>query len=601
MRRRRKDILKKLFLLLFLSLFLSIGLADAKTTVTQGPGKCTVTVTVNIAIHGPNATQELADRWKRNIENLWNGPTNELTSRIANANRLDPNNAQNRERINNLAKEYLRNNGVPGNCSYVNCCNICFRVNIRLLSDVIGEEGYENKYHRIEVVPEYQTRTVDGREVREWTRSFVMGLNGQGASTTGTWGDDQDGSWPPEAHEVGHLMGLEDQYHDDAAGHSVTHEGHQEDLMANCLGWPWEDAINRILEIAGVSCNCCDSMIDSFYQRYGRVWRPANDAIITCNLEVLQQALNDLLDQKRNLEGRNVPITLRYDIDRLIEKIEQAIRDCGPRDALIIDSGQWCTYWGGEVTVPPTVPPVTVPPTGVPPTGVPPETPPTTGVPPTVPPVVGPPVVGPPVVVPPSGHPVTETPITVPSGEDKPKEPPTVYVKADKSVLKEGGGEKVSALPGIMIKFSSTKAPDLPVAGAKKDDKGYSESPIQGVTGPDGQLKLSAKPETKEIGEIEQSNMYAMFNKGETGELIVADVVVAAKQKPKDEKTAKSINILIRDFKSYIAKIKIDKNRKNWDKPEAYLDPSISLFVVRKWIAGDSMYVVINIPTVVKE
>lgn len=61
------------------------------------------------------------------------------------------------------------------------------------------------------------------------------------------------------------------------------------------------------------------------------------------------------------------------------------------------------------------------------------------------------------------------------------------------------------------------------------------------------------------------------------------------------------VEIDLPSFESYIAKIKIDKNKKAWDNPSSYLPPAVSYFVARKWIVGDSMYVVINVPTIKEE
>lgn len=121
--------------------------AVAKTTVTK-TGPCAVTITINIELYGSNATQELADRWKENIENTFNGPTAEQARRVASENGLDTKNSADTPIINELAREYLKEAGVPEGCSSVNCCTICFVANVKLRGDEPTSD-----YHQIEAVP----------------------------------------------------------------------------------------------------------------------------------------------------------------------------------------------------------------------------------------------------------------------------------------------------------------------------------------------------------------------------------------------------------------------------------------------------------------
>src|SRR5262249_49799892 len=57
------------------------GAAPAQTSITKD-GDCAYTIHVPLEIYGPNATPELAARWKRNIEAKWNGPTEEMVRKM---------------------------------------------------------------------------------------------------------------------------------------------------------------------------------------------------------------------------------------------------------------------------------------------------------------------------------------------------------------------------------------------------------------------------------------------------------------------------------------------------------------------------------------
>jgi len=262
-----------LVFLLALSLLLSHPAAHASTTVTT-TGPCAVTVTINIEIHGPAATQELADRWKSNIERTWNGPTGELAQRVADMNGLDVD--TNRAEVDRLAREFMQRQGV--NCSNVNCCNICFVANVRLRQGNTPTPGN----HQIEALPYDQRPTVTGsgdttggRAVR--VNGYVVTPGTTGASTTGKWTDDStrpgsaDNPWPVEAHETGHLMGLGDQYSStvrpDGSRTSTATDGHEHDIMANNLAFPFGDAVNEILRLHSVECYCCGHPNPDHYQQ----------------------------------------------------------------------------------------------------------------------------------------------------------------------------------------------------------------------------------------------------------------------------------------------------------------------------------------------
>ncbi|MCP5068550.1 MAG: S8 family serine peptidase [bacterium] len=143
--------------------------------------------------------------------------------------------------------------------------------------------------------------------------------------------------------------------------------------------------------------------------------------------------------------------------------------------AVSYDRSEWCSYGGDSTPVPTTSTPTDGDPPGtsVPPipVGVPIETgggdedEPIASVPPgTAPPV-----------------PVVDEPSS---------EPPTLTVKAKESVLVAGELQD-RAVPQAMIKLNLAEAPALPLAGNPRDDAGFDEGPVQGLTDDDGNVTLA--------------------------------------------------------------------------------------------------------------
>jgi hypothetical protein len=332
-------------------LLLAASAAGARTTVEK-PARCTVVVRIPIELSGPAATQELADRWEREIESEWNGPTTEMIARLAREHGLDP--KQDAERLDRLGRELLAEAGVPEGHTRVNCCNIRFEVEIRLGEGTAG-------YHQVRAVPEFEEKEARGRRIRVRFRDFVRGAGWAHADdASGTWADAPAGR-SEAAHEAGHLMGLGDEYEDSVlrtesgevfkdpetgqpiAIGSHPKPGHELDLMANETkdGWPMEDAIRKILELGGVECDCCPketsaTAVPRIEERIATYTRYADDAIRNCHETVLASLLEALASLRAELESARGlswldQAALRLRIRKLEEQIRRAQEECAKK------------------------------------------------------------------------------------------------------------------------------------------------------------------------------------------------------------------------------------------------------------------------------
>src|SRR5690606_36682282 len=102
-------------------LLLFFDLTASAKTVEKRIDDCTIEVRVPIEVHGPRATQELVDRWKRNIEGQWNGASQEMIDQIAADNGLDPDNYDHRDQLNDLYQTFLEETGGDKKCFYSKC------------------------------------------------------------------------------------------------------------------------------------------------------------------------------------------------------------------------------------------------------------------------------------------------------------------------------------------------------------------------------------------------------------------------------------------------------------------------------------------------
>jgi len=637
-------------------LILSVSVWVYARTIVTKTGPCEVTVECNIAIWGPNATQALADRWEKTVSSKFNGPSSQLVAHVAKANGQatpnekadwEPNDAFKNSK--KLAEDFLKDIGMDS--AYVNCCRVKFKINVKLKSDI--KAGDKTPYHTVKVMPQFRTVTkADGTTERVEFRDFVRVPGGDLSklhkqSTTGEWSD-VTGHWAAEAHETGHLMGLDDKYTEDATGcHTVP--GHETDVMNNNWGAPYEAAIAEIVKLGGVECNCCKKSLDDAWVSYGQFWRPATDAILTCDEERLKQALADVNDQITNLGHYAVSLQQRYDLYKhlkdLQNKIKKALEDCPKRDLttgglsltdgimvggrLSYDSSEDCQSWGGGLlppTLPPTMPPtvpsgplVTPPgPLSTPPPGIStptplPEFPPLA---PTIPlyPDLVPPIFGPRPEVP--GIPVSvgqQTPTTTTPGE--PTQPVTTTppptkkppgAKVYKSVLDTNGKTVLSAMHGVRMKVDLFAVPALPVAGTvrpvtKSGGNQYQGEPIISFSNNVGRISFDKKKQTGQKSKP-GALLAGISEKHLPGE-VVADISSLAaadtSTETQDGQEPNLIKIIIPEIRSYIVKLKINRTLEKWNDPAAYLtDKTLKPYIKRHWIVEDSMYVVFNFPVV---
>ncbi len=239
------------------------------------------------------------------------------------------------------------------------------------------------------------------------------------------------------------------------------------------------------------------------------------------------------------------------------------------------DSGKWCSYWGWKRRVP-------VPEGGV---VVPREEPREKDKGRPRPDGEGTPDFpeGPPVTVERPRKPKKKRP--QPEGRPQPERPP-VYVKAKKAAVETGA--KAQAVAGFQLKLLRP-APPLPLAGNRRDDRGYDEPPLQATTGRDGTAVL---PGTRGGGDKRSARPAPRRFALSFGDLI-AEANAAEHDAPARPVT---VEFEVPEFESYVVKIRVDRKRKRWRQPSTYLTPPYDGYVVRHWIVGDVMYAVVNVP-----
>ncbi len=172
-----------------------------KARVDVNNTTCTITVTLNIGIYGRVADAGLAQEVKKCIQSFWN---------------------QN-------STKHGCGRGTRGSCSVWVSANVNY---------------YPNAKHWWSV-PEDNQIKFPGDVSRAW----VGGVGG----TYGRW---KRGDCWVYAHEAGHLMGLDDDYHDTANG-SIPNPGHAGHMMGSYGGHASQHEIDGIIGGAKCPSNCC--------------------------------------------------------------------------------------------------------------------------------------------------------------------------------------------------------------------------------------------------------------------------------------------------------------------------------------------------------
>ena len=387
---------------------LALTSAASAQTRFERPEACRIKITIPIEIftqpHGsrPNysdgsapdyadageaASPELARDMARRIEATWNGPTAEEAQALAGSMGLDQVNddssrdlSANSDRIREEWARYAREFNVDRNCAWVPCCPIEIDADVRYRAfDAAPTPGY----HQIGIMgPEHRSFVLKVRNPdlpddveTDWSNPDHY-VRGDRAQTDGIWANRGDGRRSPDAHEVGHLMGLPDQY-SDAGG---TNAGHHHDVMASNHGFPFADALEALRVRSGFDCeDCCPARdeLTAIMTDYNLVIGDAGDMIATCDREAILRQIVRLQNLRRrlnlsNADARQKAINAAL-IDAQIARLEAALRDCPRNDRFVTgsdpgpaistggdftpipvdnssDSTEWCTYREGTVT-----------------------------------------------------------------------------------------------------------------------------------------------------------------------------------------------------------------------------------------------------------
>lgn len=539
-------------------------------------GDCEYTITVRVAIFGDPADSDRAKQMKDDFEKLWNGPDGRDAEVIGSNLGIETRDvyvgdqgseslADNRNKIEAEYEKYAKEFGLDTTCAYMNCCVIKFR------ADVIVVEGYNMNpegYHQVRIVPDGTTETVteNGVEKQVPFRSYVEmvpTVDNPSVSKESDWrlpqpGDDTYGRWTnadvedsADAHEMGHLLGLDDTYIE-AGG---SQEGHGHNIMTDINGFPYEEGFDQIKNVWGIKCDeCCpEDDVDGIWQDFGITTLALGDAIQICDKAQIQNLLDRLKMRRKGLSSAKIAarekVRLASSLDKQIADAEAALaaEDCDkprpvtgtvgydyslggllPNIEYAVESTDWCTFGEGTPTTtddgddPRDTPPP--PEDGDDPRDTPP--PPEDGDDPRdTPPPPGEDDGDDPRDTPPppeddDGDDPRDIPkptITIPEDdgddprdtpdEDEPEDPPTeeddgddprdvpVAIKAKKAALDENGAVRKAQAPARSqnIKFFDPMITnmDLPAPGAEKVDTAYNAEPMQCTTDENGECTIN--------------------------------------------------------------------------------------------------------------
>lgn len=183
------------------------------TSVTGGP--CEYKVTVKIAFHGDGASQTQIDSWETQAEEIWNGSEG--------------------------------SRGWGGEGDEKDCCTVEFD----FVFEIVTDGNFPEDAHVVEI------KKVDAAHT-----SFVntpLPTPGSTETTTGEFDSLDNGA--VVAHELGHFMGLDDEYHYDEDGNYVNDNEQDEDPQS-IMAQTWGDVsalpehVDKIMSDAEIECDC---------------------------------------------------------------------------------------------------------------------------------------------------------------------------------------------------------------------------------------------------------------------------------------------------------------------------------------------------------
>ena len=183
------------------------------TSVTGGP--CEYKVTVKIVFHGNGASQTQINSWETEAEEIWNGD------------------------------EGSREWGGEGDEE--DCCTVEFD----FVFEIVTDGNFPDDAHVVEI-----------KKVNVAHTSFVntpLPTPGSTETTTGEFDSLDTGT--VVAHELGHFMGLDDEYHYDEDGNYVNDNEQDEDpqsIMAQTWGnvSALPEHVDKIMSDAEIECDC---------------------------------------------------------------------------------------------------------------------------------------------------------------------------------------------------------------------------------------------------------------------------------------------------------------------------------------------------------